>query len=225
MKTRVFLVGALSCLLLGHSLTVAFAAPEQKIDFKIKDETLPNALQRLADSTGLRYRLPAGLPNIRLNLEIRQVGAEALLRLLLRQASTSLKDQALTWSREGEVYVIQLGPAPKEEAPVPAGAPELPRELVESPKFTSKLTFAVKNESLERVVGRIFADTGLRYRVQPELSKLPVTLSVRDVPAVVVARLVLQQVSDKQPGVGIWQDGRTYVLGVKNRDGRLPGQP
>lgn len=223
MKTRVFFAGILSCLLLGHSLAVAFAAPEQKIDFKIKDETLPAALQRLADSTGLRYRLPAGLPTIRLNLDIRDVGAEALLRLLLRQASVSLKDQALTWSREGEVYVIQLGPAPKEDAPAPA--PELPRELSEHPKLKFKLTFVVKGEALELVFGRIFADTGLRYRVQPELSKIPVTLSVRDVPAVVVARLVVQQVSDKQPGVGIWQDGRTYVLGVKDRGGKLPNQP
>jgi type II secretory pathway component GspD/PulD (secretin) len=197
-------------------------APTISVNFK--DVALPDALREISARTGLLYRVEPGVPKVRVNLNVRDVPPEALLRLMLRLASTDLKDQSITYSKEKLLYVIKMGP--KEEvvererpAPVPLD------DGFQDAQLNGKLTLSVKDEPLEQFINRIFAGTGVQYTLLPEVRKQPVTLMLHQVGKLAAARLAIRQVAAKVPRAGLWRDGDVYVFGVVKPPKELPHQP
>jgi hypothetical protein len=104
-----------SGLLLGGVVTEtrAFqgAATERKVTVNLKDVPLRQAVDLLFAGTGLQYAVDPNVLNVPVNLTIRDVGIQAALRLVIRQASTA--QPGITMSRDGEIYHIALRkPAP-----------------------------------------------------------------------------------------------------------------
>lgn len=231
MKTPGMLVGALLCASWftwssrpAHADTPPPEA-ETRISVALKDQTLRDALRQIAAQTGLQYRIEADVPNPRLSMNIRDISPEAFLRLMLRQASFSLKDRAITCTRDKMLYVIKLGPAEVVKPDVAPPGAGLLNGQIQDPRLNQKLTFQVKEEPFERVAERIFRGTGAQYQLRSEVRKLPITLSVREVSALAVARLVVRQIGAVMPGADFWRDGDVYVFGVAKPSSGLPGQP
>jgi len=231
MKTRRMLLSAVllvSCSSWNFGVARAEAPlpeAETRISVALKDQTLRDALRQISAQTGLEYRIEPEVPNPRLSMNIRDISPEALLRLMLRQASSSLKDQAITYTRDKMLYVIKLGPAEVVKPDVaPPGAGRLHGQIQDA-RLNQKLTFAMKEEPFERVAERIFRGTGVQYQLRPEVRKLPITISVREVSALAAVRLLVRQIGATVPGADFWRDGDSYVFGVPKPASGLPSQP
>jgi hypothetical protein len=109
--------------------TVFSAAPahaqaadaDKKVTVNLKDIPLRAAIDALFAGTGLQYSVNPDVQNVPVNLNIRDVGLQAALRLLVRQAATA--QPGLTFSKDGDIFVVKVrrdnpNPMPTvEEAP------------------------------------------------------------------------------------------------------------
>jgi type II secretory pathway component GspD/PulD (secretin) len=94
---------------------------EKKVTLNLKDVPLRSAIDALFQGTGLQYSVDPNVPNVPVTLNIRDVGLQPALRILIRQAAVAVP--GLTVSREGDIYVVKIrqavtAPPPStEEAP------------------------------------------------------------------------------------------------------------
>jgi type II secretory pathway component GspD/PulD (secretin) len=197
--------------------------PEKLITVTIKDQPLREVLRDVSAQTGLVFRVEPDVPDIHINLSIREITAEALVRLLLRQASVAVGDHSVTYQVEKRVYVVKLGPPEIRQDPTPPG--ELVEGNIRDPKLRRKLTFKVKDEPFEKLIARIFEGSGVSYGLQSKVRSVTVTLAVKDVSALDAARLAVRQLEGKLPGAGLWRWNGSYTFGVATQSANLPNQP
>ncbi len=103
----------------------AEAASERRINLNLQGTPLRLALARLFAGTGLQYSVDPNIPNLAIDLQLRDVTPQQALRLIIRQAASSVP--GLTSSKEGDVYVIKtrqqsptaLGSTPEAQGPPP----------------------------------------------------------------------------------------------------------
>lgn len=191
--------------------------PEKRVTVNIRDKPLREVLQEVSGQTGLLFRVEPDVPDIHLNLSIRDITPEMLVRLLLRQASNALGDHSITHQVKKNVYVVKLGPPEIRQDELPAA--KLPvTELVEpsfqDPRLQKKLTMKVTEEPFGELLVRIFQRTGVSYELQPALRSIRVTLAVKDVTALTAARLAVRQLGHKLPGANLWRRNGVYIFGV-----------
>jgi len=115
---------AVLCIGLGLAPGVARAQSpdiDKKVTVTLKDIPLRAGIEALFAGTGYQYAVNPDVANVPVNLNIRDVGLQAALRLLMRQAA--IAQPGLTFSKEGDVFVVKVrrenpNPAPlEEEAP------------------------------------------------------------------------------------------------------------
>lgn len=100
--------------------------PDRKVTVNLRDLPLRSAIDQLFSGTGLQYAVDPNVLNVPVNLTLRDVGLQAALRLLVRQASTA--QPGLTFTKDGDIYQIRV----RQAAPVPAPvAEDLPPEYTE----------------------------------------------------------------------------------------------
>jgi hypothetical protein len=123
---RAALAGALAvgCLIVVPCVLVRSAyaqEAEKKVTLNLKDVPLRSAIDALFQGTGLQYSVDPNVPNVPVTLNIRDVGLQPALRILLRQAAVAVP--GLTVSREGDIFVVKIRqavvapPAQTEDAP------------------------------------------------------------------------------------------------------------
>jgi hypothetical protein len=74
------------------------------VTLSLRDAPLRTALQTLFEGSGLQYAVDPTVPNFPITLDIRDVPFNTALRTLLRLAP------GITYSKEGEVYIIRPRP-------------------------------------------------------------------------------------------------------------------
>jgi hypothetical protein len=80
--------------------------PDKKVTVNLKDIPLRAAIDALFAGTGYQYSVNPDVQNIPVNLNIRDVGLQAALRLLLRQAAVA--QPGLTFSKDGDIFVVKI---------------------------------------------------------------------------------------------------------------------
>jgi hypothetical protein len=119
--------------------TVLSAAPahaqaadaDKKVTVNLKDIPLRAAIDALFAGTGYQYSVNPDVQNVPVNLNIRDVGLQAALRLLVRQAATA--QPGLTFSKDGDIFVVKI----RRETAVAPMVEEAPPEYTdEASEFT-----------------------------------------------------------------------------------------
>lgn len=80
--------------------------PDKKLEVNLQGTPLRDAIRLLFLNSGLQYSVDPNVPNVPIDLKLREVGLQQALRLVIRQAASSVP--GLTSSREGDVYVIRI---------------------------------------------------------------------------------------------------------------------
>jgi type II secretory pathway component GspD/PulD (secretin) len=126
----------MSCTLLTTLSVFAVPGPahaqdvDKKVTLNLKDIPLKSAIDALFAGTGLQYSVDPNVQNVPVNLTIRDVGLQAALRLLIRQAATL--QPGLTFSKDGDIYVIKIRKeAPQSAAPTEEAPPEYTDQATE----------------------------------------------------------------------------------------------
>lgn len=91
----------------GSDEAYVFAA-EPLVSAQFRETPLRQALDALLPGARRRYALEAGVPDVPITLDLRDVGRAAALRRVTDQAARSLP--GLTFFREGDQYVFRLMP-------------------------------------------------------------------------------------------------------------------
>jgi len=79
---------------------------DKKVTVNLKDIPLRAAIDALFAGTGYQYSVNPDVQNVPVNLNIRDIGLQPALRLLIRQAATA--QPGLTFSKDGEIFVIKI---------------------------------------------------------------------------------------------------------------------
>jgi hypothetical protein len=79
---------------------------DKKITVNLKDIPLRAAIDALFAGTGQQYAVNPDVQNVPVNLNIRDIGLQAGLRLLLRQAA--IAQPGVTFANEGGVFVVKV---------------------------------------------------------------------------------------------------------------------
>lgn len=119
-------------LLLGLALIAGVGVPpsalraqdttDRKVTLNLRDTPLRDSISLLFAGSGLQYSVDPNVPNIPLNLNIKDISLQAALRMLIRQAAVA--SPGLTFSRDGDVFVVKI----RSEAPRAATAEDSPPE-------------------------------------------------------------------------------------------------
>ncbi|MCC2671641.1 MAG: hypothetical protein K0Q72_4112, partial [Armatimonadetes bacterium] len=104
---------------------------DKKVTVNLRDIPLRSAVDSLFAGTGLQYSVDPNVMNVPVNLTLRDVGVQAALRLLVRQAASV--QPGLTFSKDGDIYQIRVRQAVV-AAPVPEDLP--PEFTAEKTEFT-----------------------------------------------------------------------------------------
>src|SRR3569623_1561177 len=86
---------------------------DKKVTLNLKDVPLRSAIDALFQGTGLQYSVDPNVLNVPVTLNIRDIGLQAALRLLVRQAATA--QPGLTFSKDGDIFVVKI----RTEHPLP----------------------------------------------------------------------------------------------------------
>src|SRR5689334_7559484 len=76
--------------LLGSVSPVRAQDPDRKVTLNLKDTPLRSAIDALFQGTGLQYAVDPNVPNVPLTITLRDVGLQAALRILIRQAALAV---------------------------------------------------------------------------------------------------------------------------------------
>ncbi len=98
---------------------------DKKIQIDLQSTPLRDAIRLIFLNSGLQYSVDPNVPNVPIDLKLRDVSLQQALRLVIRQAASSVP--GLTSSKEGDVFVIKirqqtptsLGGAPEDQGPPP----------------------------------------------------------------------------------------------------------
>src|SRR3569833_2826207 len=113
--TAALLVGSLA---LATPVHAQAGNTDRKVTLNLKDVPLRSAIDALFQGTGLQYSVDPNDLNVPVTLNIRDIGLQSVLRLLVRQAATA--QPGLTFSKDGDIFVIKL----RRETPVVAPTAE-----------------------------------------------------------------------------------------------------
>src|SRR3569833_2287652 len=108
--TAALLVGSLA---LATPVHAQAGNTDKKATLNLKDVPLRSAIDALFQGTGLQYSVDPNVLNVPVPLNIRDIGLQAALRLLVRQAATA--QPGLTFSKDGDIFVLKI----RKENPLP----------------------------------------------------------------------------------------------------------
>jgi hypothetical protein len=111
--TAVFLAAALGS---GSPARGQAPDPDKKVTLNLRDLPLRVAIDQLFAGTGMQYAVDPNVLNVPVNLTLRDVGLQAALRLLIRQAATV--QPGLTFSKDGDIFQIRVRAAALAPAPI-----------------------------------------------------------------------------------------------------------
>jgi hypothetical protein len=197
-------------LLLGGSVRAAepLVAPspeggagyDRKLTITLKDTPLREALQALFEGSGVQYVVGPNVPDLPINLNIRDVGLAPAVRIMVRQAAVAAP--GLTTSKDGEITLVRMrsNVAPPEVASLP------------QPVRDRKITVTLREAGFRNAVDSLFRGTGVQYGIDAAVPNVPVSLFLKEVPLGQVFRLFLQQAAVGAPGLTSRRDGDVILI-------------
>jgi hypothetical protein len=100
------------------AVTATGEGPNRKLSLNLRDMPLRKAIEMLFTGSGLQWAVEPNVPDVPINLNVRDLNLQAALRLVVRLASAQVP--GLTQTRDGDVYVIRIRrPAVQAGAPIP----------------------------------------------------------------------------------------------------------
>jgi hypothetical protein len=130
-KLAVLALALSGVLCLGATPVFAQQATERQVTVNLRDLPLRAAIDALFAGTGYQYSVNPDVQNVPVNLNVRDLGLQPALRLLLRQAAVA--QPGLTVSKEGDLFVVKV----RREAPAGTAVEEAPPEFSsDSAEFT-----------------------------------------------------------------------------------------
>jgi type II secretory pathway component GspD/PulD (secretin) len=176
------------------------AGYERKLTIKLRDTPLREALQALFVVSGFQYVIVPNVPDLPFNLNIRDVGLAAAVRILVRQAAVAAP--GLTTSRDGEITLVRIrsAVAPPEVASLP------------QPARDRKVSVTLREAAFRSAVDSLFRGTGVQYSIDAAVPNVPVSLFLKDVPLQQIFRLFLQQAAVGAPGLTSRREGDVILI-------------
>ncbi|MGV3724796.1 MAG: hypothetical protein ACO1SX_28185 [Actinomycetota bacterium] len=198
---------------------------------KVQQVPLRAALKQMLAGTSVKYLVDASVPDVPVNLNVRDVAPTAVLRLLVRRVREMKGAEALCLEGENGVYRLKLDPVKrarqraeeeavevKQEPPVPVDA------AFRDPRLAGKITQSFKKITLREVTDALFTATGCQYSFSGKVNELVVSLELKNVSRLEGLRQLAATAAKGQPGSGLWRDGDIYVIGPRYWKAR-PDQP
>ena len=106
------------------------ATDDRKVTLNLKDIPLRSAIDALFAGSGLQYSVDPTVQNVPVNLSIRDIGLQSALRLLIRQAAVA--QPGLTFSKDGDIFVVKIRQAaPQSATPMEDAPPEYQPDAAE----------------------------------------------------------------------------------------------
>jgi len=196
---------------LGRGIAAEPVVAPARVTIEARDTPLRGALRLLQSQAGFSYSIESTVPNVPVSLSLRNVPADDVLHVLVRQAASSIPGLRVT-RRDGS-YVIsvhqdRVGAEKIPVGPEPLGSPAL------TTAFTRKVSVGFHEEGLRQVLARIFSLVGAPYTVEPNVPNVPITVNVS---AGTVWNLLMQvlEVAGGQAPLEFGQFGEIYVIGLR----------
>jgi hypothetical protein len=194
----------------GHAAPAPVALPlvgqesgyDRKLSINFRDVTLREALAQAFEGSHLQYVVEPNVPDVPINLNVRDVSLGALVRLLVRQAA--LAAPGITNARDGNITVVLM-----RSRFAPPAIASLPRDAAQK-----RVTVAFRDVPLREAVEGLFRGTGAQYRLEESVPNLRMSLLLRDVPLAQAFRLFLLQAASLEPGITSVRSGEVVVLRV-----------
>jgi type II secretory pathway component GspD/PulD (secretin) len=173
---------------------------DRKLTINLRDTPLREALQALFEGSGVQYVVGPNVPDLPINLSIRDVGLAPAVRILVRQAAVAAP--GLTTSKDGEITLVRMRStvAPPEIASLPQAGRD------------RKITVTFREVGFRSAVDTLFRGTGIQYSIDPAVPNVPVSLLLKNVTIGQVFRLFLQQAAVGAPGLTSRRDGDVVVI-------------
>lgn len=187
---------------------IAERAPERRVSLELNQVPLRNAVDRLAQETGARFTVAPNVPNVLVNVTLRDVNLDTALRLISRSAAS--KAPGVGFWPDGDAYVVRVGGLLRR--PGAAGA-------VDVAEFSGRLvTLSLQDMPLRRAVDALFRQVGVNYMVHRDMPDAPITLYVQDLPFEQALELFTQEAQDQVPSFNIKKVGETYLVRTRTDD-------
>ena len=183
-------------------------APERKVSLELNQVPLRDAVERLSQEVGARFTVAPNVPNVLVNVTLRDVSLDTALRLISRSAASKAPGVGV-WP-DGDAYVVRVG-----------GLLRRPRavEAVEASEFSGRLvTLSLQDTPLRRAVDALFRQAGVNYMVNRNMPDAPITLHVQDLPFDQALDLFAQEAQDQVPSFNIKKVGETFLVRTRTDD-------
>ena len=115
---------ALGCHAPAFAQETSAGGADQKVSIEFRGTPFRDAIRDIFKGSGLQYTIDPNIPNVPIDLVLRDVGLAVALRVVTRQAATSIP--GLTHSRDGDVYVFKIQPVTRPPAQPAAQPPAQP---------------------------------------------------------------------------------------------------
>jgi hypothetical protein len=213
----------LLCLLFPLLASVAFAQQPERITVNLEKVPLREAVKKVFDGSDVKVQVDAKVPDVPVNLNIRDVSPTALIRILMRHAREQKGAEDLCLIRNNGVFYLVLDPAQRaqeraaEERHTDQAPPVPVPTAFRDPKLTRKVTLSVKNRPLREVVDTLFSGTGCQYTFTGNSDRITLSIELKDVTALDALRRVVEQAAKGRPQVDLLRVGEIYIIGPPER--------
>lgn len=180
---------------------------ERRISLNLQSVPFRQALQQAMAGSGFQYAIDPAVPDVPVQLKIREVPLRAGLRLLVRTAAELVP--GLTYSRDGEIFTFVVRPTPEQDIePVKDSRPD--------PRLNLPVTITLAETPLREALQKLFEPTRVQYSVLPNVPDVPVTLNLERRPAALAIRDALRVASVRLPGLYLVREGEVYVIALRH---------
>ena len=140
---------------------------EDKISVNFSNVTLADAAKEIQKRTGFRCSVAPDVANVRITLNIRDIGPNALIRLLARQAG--LNTPGIAVAKHGDTYEIVRQPLLQRNA-------EAGPLLEADPRLAQKVDVNFDKTPLREALRTLLETRGVKYEIEKEVPELPIRL-------------------------------------------------
>src|SRR5579864_2675477 len=167
--------------------------PEPKVSLQFPQPvSLGRALAALFRQTPYKYQVIAEQGNTVINAKFERVPLTTALNEILAQDQR--KDQLVwTFSPRDNLFTID-------------------REFIQIGEVDGENRVSLTNARLTRLLPELFNKMGAKYRIEPDVPAVPITMQLRPSQWSIVLPMVMLEAYRREPGVDYSKDGDTWVV-------------
>jgi hypothetical protein len=179
------------------------AGAMSRITLDLQQVPLRRALELVCGGAGLRYSMAADVPDVPVDLKLRDMPVKVAVRRIVRAAARQVP--GLGVDSEGEIWSIAIQ--------------KVPSRVTQFRGPGWRVSLAAQGVPLRRALDTLFANADMWCVVDPNVPDVPVNIAFRDVPLRSGVWLVVGAASARGPRLALRQEGDNFVLGLQQRPG------